>query len=84
MRECGFVGMRSLTHTSRMQFTRNITSDYISRLLHRSVPGRSLSPFSSSAFLLILYHFRERGPGYEAREKSLVKNDNIPGPEAGI
>ena len=54
-------------NTSCTQLTRNITSDYISRLPHRSVPGPlalSLSPFSSSAFLRILYHFRERGPGY--------------------
>ena len=49
--------------------TRNITSDYISRLPHRSVLGPpSLSPFCSSAFLRILYHFRERGPGYEASD----------------
>ena len=61
-RECGFVCMEALTQLSRTQLIRNITSDYISRLPHRSVPGPlSLSPFSSSAFLRILYHLESGG-----------------------
>ena len=60
-RECGFVCMGALTHTLRTQLTRNIASDYITRLPHRSVPGPSLSLRFPRPLFSVYYIILESG-----------------------